>query len=570
MDSEKQTTNPQGIRTVFILCAILLFVLPPYVVFMGRPSPVRSMETICMQTSQETWLRMKAGEPMAWWNPTWDGGVIRIEKPPLLVWLNLIAWQGYEPESATIEQLAFGSRLMTVLVVLIGLAAVYWIGLMLRNRYTGALAALITGSTFLLIKQTHYATYDAQLMGWATLAVALGVRALQHRNPQEGAARSLLFWVLAGAALGATLLTKGPVGAVWVLAPLVTAVILLSRRPARDAAGLLLAAAIGVLMLLPWYLHTLDLQSAALSTLADEYKPVDTDQFRPLYYYAGLVVLVFPWTFWWIASLVEPFRRRGGGRARFFPWLWFVLPFLFVSAWPMRNARYLVPLLPSVGLMCAVYLDQVLAEGARGRVQVRLLRVFWSLAAVLSVLLSALIALQSHLMKWGMLEEYYVEGISAWGAVAGGVGLLLICAAGFRWSALPLRKMSFVWVGVWMVALGTFGYYGYSLAGHQDYPWQTEAERFTQIVGDAPVYYLYEAEREKPPKPEMGFAIYSFRLIRPISMKHLAALRRNGEPFFLLVQEESVQLAALNSVGEWRGLFEEDDYRWHLFSLGAP
>ncbi|MDD2236757.1 MAG: phospholipid carrier-dependent glycosyltransferase [Kiritimatiellae bacterium] len=570
MHSEKTTTNPHGIRTVFILCAVLLFVLPPYVVFMGRPSPVRSMETICMQTSLETWLRAEAGEPMAWWNPTWDGGVIRIEKPPLLVWLNLLAWSGHTPETVTMEQLAFGSRLMTILVVLIGLASVFWIGVQLRNRNTGLLAALATGSTFLLIKQTHYATYDAQLMGWATLAVALGVRAVYERNPEERAVWSWFFWGLAGIALGATLMTKGPVGAVWVLAPLATAIALLSRRPVRDAAGLCLAVVIGTLILLPWTLHTLDLQSLALSSLADEYKPVDTDQFRPLYYYAGIVAFVFPWTFWWIGSLIHPFRRKEGGRARFFPLIWFLLPFLFVSAWPMRNARYLVPSLPSAGLMCAVYLDQVLHEVSFQKNPARLLRIFWVIAILISFLVSVLILLQPWLMAQGVLDEPYIEGISTLGSLFGLALLLLICSAGIRFSAVPLRPMSFLLVGVWMVTLGTFGYYGYSLAGHQAYPWQAQAEQFAQITGDAPAYFLYEADRENPPKPEMGFAIYSFKIIRPVTTDHLEELRRENPAFFLLVSEDSTRITPQSEGWKWLGPFEDDDFRWNLFTVRAP
>ena len=192
------TKSRSRITTFLLLAATLLVVLPPFVVDVGHPSPVRSMESICMHTSLETWVRQRGGETDAWWNPSWDGGEIRIEKPPLLVWLNMAAWSGLDPAEARMEDLALRARLMNILVVLIGLGALFGIGVTLYDRTTGGMAALITGSGYLLIKQSHSATYDAQLMGWATLAVALGIAAMRSAPGQGG--RRILFWALSALA----------------------------------------------------------------------------------------------------------------------------------------------------------------------------------------------------------------------------------------------------------------------------------------------------------------------------------------------------------------------------------
>lgn len=570
MNSENETTNPHGIKTVFLLGVILLLVLPPFIVFVGRPSPVRSMESICMQTSLETWLRVNDGEPMAWWNPTWDGGVIRIEKPPLLVWLNLAAWHALSPDSATMEQLAFGARLMTILVILLGLAAVFRIGVLLRNIYTGCLAALITGTFFLLVKQAHYATYDAQLMGWATLSVALGLQAICLRGTGGRPATIRLFWVLTGLALGATLMTKGPVGIIWVLGPLILALALLSKAPWRDLPGLCLAAVTGTLILMPWYLHTLHLQSAAISTLADEYKPVDVDQFRPVYYYAGLVAFVFPWTFWWVASWFYPFRQREEGRARFFPSGWFLLSFVFLCVWPMRNPRYLVPLLPAAGLMCAVYLDCAVSHPPWQKIPCRLLRIFWYIAVPISVIIPLFIFMQPLLIAHGLLDEWQIRGISGVGCLAAGTALLLLCHAGIRQSVLPLRKAGFVLVGVWMSALTTFAYYGYSLAEHQFYPWRGQAEDMAFLTSGAPVYYLYETDREHPPKPEMGFTLYALKILRAVTPENLDGLQQKAGGFFLLVPEDSTWITLKSDGFQALGIFQDDDTRWMLMRSKQP
>ena len=570
MNAENNTTNRSGIQTVFFLLLLLLLTLPQGLIFVGRPSPARSMEGICTQTSLETWLRVKEGEPMAWWNPTWDGGVIRIEKPPMRVWLNLLAWHRFSPDSVTMEQLAFGSRLMTMITILISLSSVFWIGLRLCSRYAACLAALATGTFFLTIKQAHYATYDAQLMGWATLAVAIGIQAISSRNRKARSVAAWLFWVLSGLALGATLMTKGPVGAVWVLGPLILALALLSKNPGKDTTGFLVAALIGGLILTPWLLHTLELQSGALSSLADEYKPVDEDQFRPMYYYAGILAFVFPWTFWWVASWFHPFKNREGGKARFFPLAWFLLSFVFLCAWPMRNQRYLVPLLPAAGLMCAVYLDQVIRTESMQRIPHRLLRIFWGIAIALSLVVPVLIALQPWLLAHELIDELQVEGIPGWGCLAGAAILLLLAAAGWRQSVRPLRKAAFILVGLWMTVLATFGYYGYSQAGHQLYHYQEQAEDMALLTSGSKVYYLYEHRREHPPKPAIGFTLHALKILYVVTPEKVPTLMQNGQEFFLLVPDDSTSITPQSEGFQNLGSFEDDDRLWNLLRYAAP
>src|SRR4051812_41179269 len=94
------------------MLGILMAMFGAFIVDVGLPNPERSMERICMATSQETWIRQRTGEPNAWMTPTIAGGALRVRKPPLLVWLNMAAWSDLDPETASVVQLTFRARVV--------------------------------------------------------------------------------------------------------------------------------------------------------------------------------------------------------------------------------------------------------------------------------------------------------------------------------------------------------------------------------------------------------------------------------------------------------------------------
>ncbi len=88
------------IRMAFLLC-VMVVLLPPFLVRVGRPTRIRFMETICMETSLETWYRLESRESDTSKLPSIHVGLPRIENPPMLVWLNLTAWSGLRPDTAS-------------------------------------------------------------------------------------------------------------------------------------------------------------------------------------------------------------------------------------------------------------------------------------------------------------------------------------------------------------------------------------------------------------------------------------------------------------------------------------
>ena len=48
-----------------LLALVLALCAPPLLIHVGKPDPVRIMESLSFLTSQETWLRMHHGKPEA-------------------------------------------------------------------------------------------------------------------------------------------------------------------------------------------------------------------------------------------------------------------------------------------------------------------------------------------------------------------------------------------------------------------------------------------------------------------------------------------------------------------------
>lgn len=370
-------------------------------------------------------------------------------------------------------------------------------------------------------------------------------------------------------ALGLTMMTKGPVGAVWVIAPLIIMAALTRRHALRNIGGLVLCTLIGAAIMVPWFVHVADLQTVAVSTLAEEYKPVDTDQFRPLYYYAAIIALVFPWTFWWMASIFHPLKKENRTATNLFPLLWFGVCFLFLCAWPMRHQRYLVPLLPAAGLMTAIYLDQRIAQRREHSGPHWMLIVFWTLATVITLVLPTYIILEPWLLSIHAVDEAQFAAINLPGGLAAGAILLLMCACGMISAQTRLTQKAYVYIATWMIILSTLVYYGYSLAGHQSYEYRQNAIRYASLSGSQPAYYLYQDELADPPRPAIGFTIYSLKITRPISLAEVQRKIDRNESFSLLIETNSPEFLDLHRHGLFGGRFEDDDHFWYLLNISA-
>src|SRR5688572_4939857 len=97
------STAARGNRLAIIaLAAIMALSLPALLIDLGRLAPRSWMEGIALLSSRETWKRQHAGESHAWLTPTVNGSP-RLRKPPMLIWLNMLAWSDLDPATAPAE-----------------------------------------------------------------------------------------------------------------------------------------------------------------------------------------------------------------------------------------------------------------------------------------------------------------------------------------------------------------------------------------------------------------------------------------------------------------------------------
>ncbi|MEP0762465.1 MAG: hypothetical protein HRF48_06970, partial [Chloroflexota bacterium] len=174
-----QSAGRSGWLIALSLALVLLACLPPMLVDLAKRDSTHTMENIALLSAQETWLRQQGyydlpADPNAWVMPTRNGSP-RVTKPPMLVWLNLLAWWDLDPYTASVDLVTYRARLVAVGMALILIASTFWAGLTLADRRLAVLAALAAGSMWFLQRQGRTASYDIHLAAWSSLAMAAGL-----------------------------------------------------------------------------------------------------------------------------------------------------------------------------------------------------------------------------------------------------------------------------------------------------------------------------------------------------------------------------------------------------------
>lgn len=486
-------------RAWAVLGLILAACAVPLVVSLELQDTRHTMETIALMSSQETWLRQHGwqdieADPQAWLMPTRNGEP-RIVKPPMLVWLHMLAWWDLSPGTSTIEQLTQRARLVAAGLGLVLVGATYWAGLTLGGLRLATTAGLAAGSMWFVQYQSRTASYDIHMAAWASVAVAAGVWAAGLGAARPGSIRRLAGWSVYSLALTLALLSKGPLALVVTLLPMLAAWWLATDRRRTVEVGLVLGTVIATALWAAWYAQAFVAASQVTATLAREYIAPRPEFQTPLYYLA-LIGLVMPWGMWMVAGLFEPFVRAEGARRwrLLWPWLWFVLIFVFFSIPPAKQKRYILPITPAAALLAAqVFCDHAMLArrgmpDAGGRV---LAWLHWIGLLAVSAALPWLWALQPWLVERGWIDEAVTSSLS-W-PVAAGVGALLVgTAAGGAWLHAKRDRAvaGAVATAVWMVVFSTTFWWTYTRGPDQRHAIRDDAELLTATVGPAPLRYF--------------------------------------------------------------------------------
>ncbi len=335
-------------------------------------------------------------------------------KPPLLFWLIHLGWVLWGVN-------AFSARMTAPVFGLLGL----FLTVHLAGRLWPAQHSVARHAPFVLLGLPLWAVFGTLTMfdlplAFFVLLGAVGFLMASGESVVSG-------WALAGIAMGAGLLTKGPVILLHLL-PLGLLAPWWMQSGCRGLerwrwyAGLLIALLIALTVALAWALPAADSGGAAYAQAILWHQTAGRmvrsfAHSRPVWWYATLLPLVlFPWCFemplW---RRVRRMRLDPGSR---FCLSWALPPLLLLSLVSGKQIHYLIPLLPPVALLFARGMA-ALPWPAAGR---RL----WPVAFLFMLAGIALLALPGLPIDAGSLPAMR-KGMPIWGLLmlAGGIVLFL-------------------------------------------------------------------------------------------------------------------------------------------------
>lgn len=297
------------------------------------------------------------------WITTRLNGIKYFEKPPLQTWMNAVTF--------TLFGLGdWQARFWTGLCGFFGVMLVAFTGQKVFNGRTGLYAGLILGSSLLWNALGHINTLDMGLSAMMTLALcALLIAQDDKATHNERRNWMLVCWL--GMALA--VLSKGLIGLV-----LPGAVLVLYTGLARDWAiwkrlhlgkGLLLFFAVTT----PWFVMVSmrNPEFAHFFFIHEHFQRFLTKTHHregPWYYFFPLLVIgIMPWLGVLIQSLVNGVRKAQGADATgpaqaFKPGvmlvIWACFIFFFFSISGSKLPSYILPIMPALALLVAVYMER--------------------------------------------------------------------------------------------------------------------------------------------------------------------------------------------------------------------
>lgn len=355
-------------------------------------------------------------------------------KPPLQYWATAAAYEAFGVDEWT-------ARLWTALT---GLATVLFTGFFaarLFGRDVGIAAAVVSGSSLMIVALGHLLTLDMSLACFMTLT--LGAFLLAEREAADaGARRRWMLVAWAGMALG--VLSKGLPALV-----LPGGVLFVHLLWQRDWAllrrlELLRGLALFLLIAAPWFV-AVSLANPEFPRYFFWHEHVERfltkvhGRYEPWWYFIPVLALGFvPWTLALVPAVArgwraDPERRDQPQRVL---WLWAVLIYLFFSASSSKLASYLVPIAPALAVLVALQLPRL-----SRRAWVAMLAPMLVLGAVLPVLAPWAERFASREITPDMLA-----GLAPWAAISG-AALVAGAAAGLLLDARGRRGAAILAVG---------------------------------------------------------------------------------------------------------------------------
>jgi 4-amino-4-deoxy-L-arabinose transferase-like glycosyltransferase len=285
--------------------------------------------------------------------PTFRGEPF-LDKPILFFWAEAASLRlvGHHEAAVRLPPLVFG---------LFGMLTIALLGRALFGEAAGLIAGIVYGTMLLPMGVSEVAVHDIGLVPFLCIAALSMAKVAEPQTPVASTFRwtILLYAVIAGVALGLSILTKGLVGIVFTG---IFAACLVARRPSsivRVAVALTIAVVVAITVAAPWYLAMEHAHPGYLHYyfverhLQGYLTATQRHAGRPFWYYAPIVVGgALPWTAYLFAA--GPAVR--GNSLRLALWGWFAIGLLFLSIGESKLVTYALPLFPALALIIGEYI----------------------------------------------------------------------------------------------------------------------------------------------------------------------------------------------------------------------
>ncbi len=342
--------NQSHIKNLSLLLVFAYFVLMwgNGIVSLTHPDEVFYIQSAKEMLAHQSWLT-----PYIFDEP-------QFEKPILSYWLFALAikYMGLNSFAARFWPAAFG---------ILGVLVTYWIAwMMFHRKRTAFFSALVLGSSFIYLALSRAVLTDMIFSVW--VVISLGFFWRGYKFPEKRNLSIVWGFVFSGLAV----LTKGILGIIFPLAPLM--VFLFSQKKMdywktwATFWGMALWAAIAVpwhVLMIHWYgqefiseywgnVHVRRIYDA-------EHEKSNTWYFYPALMWAGML----PWCF-----LLFPAIHRGwqnwkdqkDSQSWGFLVCWIMLVFLIMQVAHSKLASYIFPAFPAIAIFIGYYLDDVLEK----------------------------------------------------------------------------------------------------------------------------------------------------------------------------------------------------------------
>src|SRR5712692_1931704 len=320
-----------------------------------------------------------------------------LRKPPLYHWMSgLVA----RLHGGAVD--AISLRLPSALLAGLGVVIVFGLGRHAATPTGGALAGVILLTSLLYVQQGHSIRPDMALCFFVTASLLLFFSAYT-RSWRYGRGEAWSPLLFAGS-LALALLSKGPVGVILVLLPMVA--FLVWRRDLSGAWPLLRPGPVLTFSVLGcgWYVSAL--WGAGEEFWRTQLVEENVSRFvggidkMSFFYYVGPLLSRFaPWNLFLPAALWRAFKEKAEGPV--FLALWWLAVVLFFQMSAYKRARYLLPAQPAsallVGWWLATRFSPVVAAVKRWR--------WWRPGVVLLSVVAVPLATEGLLVLWGTQDK---------------------------------------------------------------------------------------------------------------------------------------------------------------------